>query len=493
MKKNIFFYFLTLACIKSSIAQTVNAYVTNYNESSVSVINTASNTVTATVSVGNGPTGVAVNPGGTRVYIGNYYGNSVSVINTGNNTVIATIAPVSTPTGVAVSPDGNTVYVANQGASSISVISAATNTVVATITVGNTPQGVVVSPDGTKAYVANYNSDNVSVINTATNTVITTIPVGDGPEAVAVTPDGTKAFVPNYNSNNLSVINTATNTVIATTSVGNGAWGVAVSPNGTRAYVAASSGGVSVVNTATNAVIATITVGGGVWGVAVSPDGSKVYAAKPYSSDNTVAVINTATNTVFTTIVAGNTPTAFGNFIGTVPSALPVTWISTYASLNNLQQAVINWKVQEQNVFSYEIQKSNDGNSFINIGTLNSKGDGENSYEFTDMLSLRGDSYYRIKQTDISGRVAYSIIIKLSNANYGLPIAIYPNPSKDVIKISVGDNLLHTHALLIDVSGRTIQKISIDNLIQTVNISALAKGMYLIRFANGSISNFVKD
>jgi len=46
----------------------------------VSVIDTATNTVTATVAVGTGPFGAVVTPAGTLVYVANGGDNSVSVI-----------------------------------------------------------------------------------------------------------------------------------------------------------------------------------------------------------------------------------------------------------------------------------------------------------------------------------------------------------------------------------------------------------------------------
>ena len=58
------------------------AYITNAASETVSVIDTASNTVVATVRVSSGPIGVAVNPSGTRVYVANLTSNSVSVIDT---------------------------------------------------------------------------------------------------------------------------------------------------------------------------------------------------------------------------------------------------------------------------------------------------------------------------------------------------------------------------------------------------------------------------
>jgi YVTN family beta-propeller protein len=46
-------------------------YVANSNDSTVSVIATASNTVTATIPVGAGPAGLAVTPDGSTVYVAN--------------------------------------------------------------------------------------------------------------------------------------------------------------------------------------------------------------------------------------------------------------------------------------------------------------------------------------------------------------------------------------------------------------------------------------
>ena len=67
------------------------------------------------MNVGSYPWGVAVSPDGTKVYVANEYGNTVSVIDTATNTVTATVNVGSGPFGVAVNPDGTKVYVANSG------------------------------------------------------------------------------------------------------------------------------------------------------------------------------------------------------------------------------------------------------------------------------------------------------------------------------------------------------------------------------------------
>src|SRR5947207_164168 len=159
------------------------AYITNLNDGTVSVIDTASKTVMATVPVGNFPNGVALTPDGAHVYVANVVDGTVSVIETAGNTVTATVPVGLFPFGVAVTPDGAHVYVANQGGGNVSVIATASNTVTATVTVGPSPTGVAVTPDGTRVYVAKDGDGTVSVVDTASNGVMATVLVGNAPRA----------------------------------------------------------------------------------------------------------------------------------------------------------------------------------------------------------------------------------------------------------------------------------------------------------------------
>ncbi len=155
------------------------AYVTNSNSSSVSVIDTASNAVVATVGVGARPIGVAITPDGSRAYVANSFSNSVSVIDAANNTVVATVPVESVPQGLAITPDGSRAYVANSFSNSVSVIYTASNTVIATVGVEASPTGVAITPGGTRVYVTDgsFTFGSVSVIDTVTNTVVAVVPV----------------------------------------------------------------------------------------------------------------------------------------------------------------------------------------------------------------------------------------------------------------------------------------------------------------------------
>lgn len=123
------------------------AYVPNTTvPGAVQVIDTATNTLVATVAVGRSPFGIAITPDGTRAYVVNVSDDSVSVIDTASNTVVATVGVGVFPTGVAITPDGARAYVANEGSNTVSVIDTATNTVVATAAAGVTPDQVAITP-----------------------------------------------------------------------------------------------------------------------------------------------------------------------------------------------------------------------------------------------------------------------------------------------------------------------------------------------------------
>ena len=97
-------------------------------------------------------------------YVANAGSNTVSVIDTLSKQVSATVAVGNSPAGVAITPDGKSAYVANSGSNTISIIDISNNIVSATVTVGNSPQSIAITPDGKFAYVTNYSDRSVSVI-----------------------------------------------------------------------------------------------------------------------------------------------------------------------------------------------------------------------------------------------------------------------------------------------------------------------------------------
>ena len=81
-----------------------HAYITNNLDGTVSVIDTATNIVTAAIGVGSFPGHVAVSSDDTRIYVSDASDNAVSVIDTSTDTVIDTIPVGDGPSHLALTP-----------------------------------------------------------------------------------------------------------------------------------------------------------------------------------------------------------------------------------------------------------------------------------------------------------------------------------------------------------------------------------------------------
>lgn len=268
---------------------------------------------------------VVITPDGTKAYVTNQTSNSVSVIDTSTDEIIHTISVGFKPSFMTITSDGAKVYVANQNSQSVSVISTNTDMVTDIISVGFRPYFVSITPDGAKAYVVNSFSNTVSVFDTSTDKVIKTIRVSDTPLFITITPDGAKAYVVNSFSNSISVIDTSIDKVIEIIQVGNKPYFLVITPDGTKAYVTNSgcnyltgnennsiitrgghSNTISVIDISTDKVIKIIPVGNKPSFMQITPDGSKGYVINSFS--NTVSVIDIHADKVIETISVGSRP-----------------------------------------------------------------------------------------------------------------------------------------------------------------------------------------
>jgi YVTN family beta-propeller protein len=183
---------------------------------SVSVIDTATKKVTATIPTKGAPTQVAFSPDGAKAYVvtadGLYAFSTKTLSRTGFT------SGLGEPHSIAVAPDGK-LYVTDTDANSVKVLSPA-GQVTATIGVGELPWDIVVSADGKTAYVANPDSDSVSVISTAANAVTATIPVSGDPDTLGLTPDGSQLWIGQRSLAYLTLLNTKTATVVGSLNLG---------------------------------------------------------------------------------------------------------------------------------------------------------------------------------------------------------------------------------------------------------------------------------
>src|SRR5512147_2185380 len=73
---------------------------------------------------------------GPKAYVGNFKDNTVSVIDTSAGKVVTTIPIAAGPHGMVIAPDGRRLFVSSDGASTISVIDTVVDRITGTVEVG---------------------------------------------------------------------------------------------------------------------------------------------------------------------------------------------------------------------------------------------------------------------------------------------------------------------------------------------------------------------
>ncbi|GAB4534845.1 MAG: hypothetical protein Kow0063_18380 [Anaerolineae bacterium] len=197
----------------------------------------------ASIAVGQGPRGVALDTTRNRVYVANYGDGSLSVVETGTNRPLHTITGLTSPNGVAYDPAHDLIWVTNYTSDRVTPIDAASLTPQSSIPVGDGPWGVAYDPIHDYVYVAHSLGDSVAVIDAGTRGVIATLSGDfDQPFHVAASPVTGKAYVPNFGAPSVVVLDGATVSSVVNLGLGDPTtqpYGVAVDELRDLVYVAA--------------------------------------------------------------------------------------------------------------------------------------------------------------------------------------------------------------------------------------------------------------
>ncbi len=286
-------------------------FVPNYADGTLSVIDTSTLLVTATVPVGANPRRLLCNEATHRVYVVNATTpGTLTVVDATTSAVVATVAVGADPRTVGANFLLDEVYVANYGSNTLSVVDTNTNAVVATIPVGVGPGAPTSNDRLQRTYVPSATDGTVTVIDQRTRSVAATIKVGSAPQYAA--PDGQhgKVYVNNVADRTMSVIDSATNTVVATLPTGAGTSFDFPSVNGVyrRAYLPnATDNTVTVIDTDTDTVVAAIPVGASPVDALADATTGDLYVVN--QGGNSVTIVDAATHAVIGTLGVGGGPT----------------------------------------------------------------------------------------------------------------------------------------------------------------------------------------
>lgn len=207
------------------------------------------------------------------------------------------------------------------------------------------------------------------------------------------------------------------------------------------------------------------------------------------------------------TITGNFASTGFSGFgVGISGQPLPID-ISYFNGNKQGLAHILNWKVNcnASPRATMVLQRSKDAANFSQLYAITADAARCNQpFTYTDANPLVGMNYYRLKITDVDGKVKYSAVVPLMNTIKGYEIlTVSPNPVKgNTINLRIASSqAINLQLAISDAGGRVLQKQNI-NLAAgynstPINIGKLAAGTYYIYgFVNGNKSKpiaFVKQ
>jgi hypothetical protein len=193
----------------------------------------------------------------------------------------------------------------------------------------------------------------------------------------------------------------------------------------------------------------------------------------------------TATNGTITTSAAVSSFSPFTLASTNSENPLPVELEWFRASVTPETTVLLEWRtVSELNNEAFEVERSKDGFDFTSLARISGAGTTSQATNYTllDEQPLAGRSYYRLRQIDFDGTVAYSKLVSVSRGED--PFTVYPNPA--------GRHWV--------TFNRKVNAVVINNLNQVVgsymeaegfDATTLAPGMYIVRTHTGEIFKLV--
>ena len=275
-------------------------------------------TLITTLETGRWPKAVEITPDGTKAYVTNFDNHSVSVYDAINFTYLTTIkTPSADPVEVDFSKDGHYAYVTGGMPNKLFKIDTKTDSIVNAIEVTNYPKIIVVSPDGAYCYVSNWQSDDIVKVDLSTFNVIKRLHTGYCPRGQVFTPDGKYTYIANfgrqrathgyYKWDYISVIDNENMKVIKEINTRVNPRHLTITPDGKFVYCSLyNSHKVIKIDTNTNTIIKEIYVGKHPKTLKATSDSKYVWVAN--FGDESFSCIDVATDKVLATFPAGDEP-----------------------------------------------------------------------------------------------------------------------------------------------------------------------------------------
>jgi len=241
------------------------------------------------------------------LFISNTKGESISVIDTTTLEVTATI-PLGKgkPNRIVFQPDGKQLWVVYDKSHDLGIVDAEAKKLVKRVKIGGNPYNLNFTPDGRHLLVLDWSSDtsNDEIIfyDLQADKIDGRVEVSTWPAHSVFSKDGSKLYVSGETAGDVTVIDVAKREVLARYVHGGGdAMGLAVTADGKTLYAAAGENkAVMKIDTATNKPVATIVLPGVVHEATLTLDGRYLYTT--LRKVNKLVVVDTGTDKIVTVL-----------------------------------------------------------------------------------------------------------------------------------------------------------------------------------------------
>ncbi len=155
---------------------------------------------------------------------------------------------------------------------------------------------------------------------------------------------------------------------------------------------------------------------------------------------------------------------------------------------------VLSWETaSEINTDYFIVERSTDKENFEQVQSVIATGEASR-YEFTDEKPQGAEIFYRLKMMDTDGSFEYSEIVSVKMSCNDTEVSIFPNPVGSVLFFQ-SHQVLPEPALaqFYSLEGRLMKSVMLTSWQDAVDLSELAKGLYILKIEGYGEFKFVKQ
>ena len=216
------------------------------------------------------------------------------------------------------------------------------------------------------------------------------------------------------------------------------------------------------------------------------------YLQDSYLNNETLLNLNGTTDVNFTTTaVAASMAANRFRIVFRGNGALPVsiTNLKAYQKNTGIQ---VEWNtMNELNMNSYELEKSNDGTTFTKVGTVAATG--APSYNWFDASPNKGNNFYRIRLMDKNGTFTYTQVVNVKTGGIKNLFSVAGNPIKSGAVLLQLENV-DKGSYTVNVYNSLGQQVTCKSInhaggsaTEIIHVGSLAAGVYQVSIIGKNI------